>query len=158
MQVKEEIFREADFYNLEGLIWVLQGNLEPPNLIYSSGKILRVKELGPVNIAMKAEEDKIRRLFLDHPKHELLNNPYVHLLEVFDEKIQPTFAFLPPSETDATLPLLFAKKRWLGFRNSIVQNYGIFEAKWRRLCPFLSGLNWNNVVAAGGSVLACLAK
>ena len=122
------------------------------------GKILRVKELGPINLAMKTEEDKIRKLFLENPQHELLKNPFVHLLDVYDPKNVETFVFPSPSENDATLPLVFEWRRWTGFGHSITPKQKYFENTWNNLCPLLKGLNWNNVVAAGGSVLGALMK
>jgi hypothetical protein len=53
---------------------------------FRQGRIVREKELGPENLKMRDEENRVRNLFIKDPNCAEIQNPYCHLLDVFNEK------------------------------------------------------------------------
>ncbi|PBL01634.1 ankyrin [Armillaria gallica] len=108
-------------------------------------------------------ETELRRLFATDKTNERLNNPYIGLMNVFDapNTISVTRAREVKSAEDLTanyiMPLTEENRRRSG-DPCMVSNMETFKKNWS---IFTEGslsqlLDWNNVVAAGGSVLACL--
>ncbi len=109
------------------------------------------------------DETELRRLFATDKTNERLNNPYVGLVNVFDapNTISVTRAREVKDAEDLTakyiMPLTEENRRRSG-DPCMVPNMETFKKNWS---IFTEGslsqlLDWNNVVAAGGSVLACL--
>ncbi|PPR01075.1 hypothetical protein CVT24_000396 [Panaeolus cyanescens] len=109
------------------------------------------------------EEIELRKLFANDRQNTRLSNPYVGLVDVFaaPSAIRTTRARIVQDETDLTakyvMPLTDAKRRKDGSQ-AMVSDLEEFKKNW---AIFSEGslsqlIDWNNVVAAGGSVLACL--
>jgi hypothetical protein len=108
------------------------------------------------------DEAELRRLFATDVKNPRLNNPYVGLVDVFDAPadIRTTRARVVQNEFDLSekylMPLTEAKRRKEG-TPAMASSLEEFNQHWSIFSEgSLSLLDWNNVVAAGGSVLACL--
>jgi hypothetical protein len=109
------------------------------------------------------DEAELRRLFATDKTNTRLANPYVGLVDVFNApiEIRTTRARVAKDEVDLSAqyvrPLSDTKRRKEGTPatvfdlNEFKKNWGVFTEN------SLSQLfDWNNVVAAGGAVLACL--
>lgn len=108
------------------------------------------------------DEAELRRLFATDTKNPRLNNPYVGLVDVFDAPadIRTTRARAVQNEFDLSekhlMPLAEARRRKEG-SPAMASSLDEFNQNWSIFSEgSLSLLDWNNVVAAGGSVLACL--
>lgn len=109
------------------------------------------------------EESELRKLFATDRKNERISNPYVGLVDVFDapEAIRTTRARVIQDAKDLSanyvMPLSKINRRDEG-TPSMVADLDEFKKNWS---VFTEGslsqlIDWNNVVAAGGAVLACL--
>ena len=109
------------------------------------------------------DETQLRKLFATERQHDRLADPHVGLVDVFDapDVIRTTRARIVQGPDDLSaryaMPLDEAKRRKEGAPCMVAsleefkKNWGIFtEGSLSQL------IDWNNVVAAGGSVLACL--
>jgi hypothetical protein len=133
--------------------------------------ISRVVALPPgLGVALSAilqpsidEEVELRKLFAQDRRSTRLANPYVGLVDVFaaPDAIRTTRARVVDGQTDLyvqhVMPLDDNDRRKEG-APSMVADLEEFKKNW---AIFSEGslsqlLDWNNVVAAGGSVLACL--
>ena len=108
------------------------------------------------------DEAELRRLFAVDTKNPRLTNPYVGLVDVFDAPgdIRTTRARVAQNEFDLSekylMPLTEASRRKEG-TPAMASTLEEFNKNWSIFSEgSLSLLDWNNVVAAGGSVLACL--
>ncbi|KAF7354601.1 Ankyrin repeat protein [Mycena sanguinolenta] len=119
--------------------------------------------LDPVLEPSLEDETELRRLFATEKTHARLSNPLVGLVDVFDAPVElrTTRARVVKDETDLSakyvMPLSELNRRKEG-TPSMVSDLDEFKKNWG---VFSEGslsqlLDWNNVVAAGGSVLACL--
>jgi hypothetical protein len=110
------------------------------------------------------DEAELRCLFATDKANQRLDDPYVGLVDVFDAPvdIRTTRARVVKDDEDLSakyvMPLGDKKRRAEGTPATVIdidefkRNWGIFTEN------SLSQLfNWNNVIASGGSVLACLA-
>lgn len=109
------------------------------------------------------EETELRKLFATDKENPRIANPHVGLVDVFDapDTIRTTRARVVDSPGDRSakyvMPVAIEARRDEG-QPSIVTDLEEFKKNW---AIFTEGslsqlLDWNNVVAAGGSVLACL--
>lgn len=109
------------------------------------------------------EESELRKLFATDRQNQRLSNPYVGLIDVFDapEAIRTTRSRVVQDDKDLSanyvMPLSEINRREEG-SPSAVADLDEFKKNWS---VFTEGslsqlLDWNNVVAAGGAVLACL--
>ena len=109
------------------------------------------------------EESELRKLFATDRQNQRLSNPYVGLIDVFDapEAIRTTRSRVVQDDKDLSanyvMPLSKINRREEG-SPSAVADLDEFKKNWS---VFTEGslsqlLDWNNVVAAGGAVLACL--
>ncbi|KAI0337566.1 ankyrin [Trametopsis cervina] len=109
------------------------------------------------------DEAELRRLFAQDKGNERLKNPHVGLVDLFDAPlaVRTTRARLVADEEDLTakyiMPLSEDQRRKDG-TPSMVQSLEEFKKNW---AIFTEGslsqlIDWNNVVAAGGAVQACL--
>jgi len=108
------------------------------------------------------DEAELRRLFATDTKNPRLSNPHVGLVDVFDAPadIRTTRARVVQNEFDLSekhlMPLTEARRRKEG-TPAMASTLEEFNQNWSIFSEgSLSLLDWNNVVAAGGSVLACL--
>ncbi|KAJ7476865.1 ankyrin repeat protein [Mycena galericulata] len=109
------------------------------------------------------DEAQLRRLFATDKTHSRLTSPYVGLVDVFDAPadIRTTRARVVKDEADLSaqyvMPLSDVNRRKEG-TPSMVSDLEEFKKNWSIFSEgSLSQLfDWNNVVAAGGAVLACL--
>ena len=108
------------------------------------------------------DEAELRRLFATDTKNPRLSNPYVGLVDVFDAPadIRTTRARVVQNEFDLyekhLMPLTEATRRKEG-TPAMTSSLEEFNQNWSIFSEgSLSLLDWNNVVVAGGSVLACL--
>lgn len=115
---------------------------------------------------MKKIEDKYREMFVSDRSNELLSDPYLLLIPVFD--CPSTFEYID-FQTDQSLriscPLLFNfedpyNSRLYNFNSqqpALTQNLHTFKQQFYCFtCGLLTGLNWDNVFCAGGAVLAAM--
>jgi hypothetical protein len=109
------------------------------------------------------DETKLRKLFATDKQNPRLADPHVGLIDVFDapDVIRTTRARVVQGSGDLSaqyvMPLTEANRRKDGTQcmvkslEEFKKNWGIFtEGSLSQL------IDWNNVIAAGGSVLACL--
>ncbi|KAJ7124475.1 hypothetical protein C8R44DRAFT_703945 [Mycena epipterygia] len=115
--------------------------------------------LDPVLQPSLEDETHLRRLFATEKSHARLSNPYVGLVDVFDAPadIRTTRARVGEDNAQYVMPLSQINRRKEG-TPSMVSDIDEFKKNWS---VFSEGslsqlLDWNNVVAAGGAVLACL--
>ena len=109
------------------------------------------------------EESELRKLFATDRQNQRLSNPYIGLVDVFDapEAIRTTRARVVQDDKDLSanyvMPLSKINRRSEG-TPSAVADLDEFKKNWSVFTEgSLSQLfDWNNVVAAGGAVLACL--
>jgi hypothetical protein len=108
------------------------------------------------------DEAHLRRLFATDNKNARLNNPYVGLVDIFDAPvdIRTTRARVVQNEIDLSdkylMPLTQSRRRKEGTA-AMASSLEEFNQNWSIFSEgSLSLLDWNNVIAAGGSVLACL--
>lgn len=122
-----------------------------------------IESIGEENITIKHNEDMLRKLFAVDRDHVILNDPYVHLLSVFD--VAETFAAEEPVKS---IPLMFdfenpeyfnsmeltthllgqapPKPQLATSKSQFFENWNAYTA-----C-MLQGLDWGNIFIAGGSV------
>ena len=120
-------------------------------------------DLEPVLNPSISEEAELRRLFATDRSNARLSNPYVGLLDVFSlpDAARKTRARVVKDAQDLVarhvFPLPDEKRRKDG-DFCMSENLQEFQKNWTIFTEgALSQLaNWDNVVAAGGSVLACL--
>lgn len=109
------------------------------------------------------DEAALRKLFATDKTNPRLNDPHVGLVDVFDAPtdIRTTRARVVKNESDLSakfiLPLSEDRRRQEG-APAMVQTFDEFKQTW---ALFTEGslsqlIDWNNVVAAGGAVQACL--
>lgn len=108
------------------------------------------------------EEFELRKLFATDRQHERISNPYVGLVDIFDapESVRTTRARVIQDANDLSanyvMPLSETNRRKEG-TPSTVADLDEFKKNWSIFTEgSLSQFDWNNVVAAGGAVLACL--
>ncbi|KAG5643246.1 hypothetical protein DXG03_001296 [Asterophora parasitica] len=110
------------------------------------------------------DESELRKLFATDKNNTRLNDPLVGLVDIFDAPadIRTTRARVVKDDQDLSakyvMPLSEINRRKEGAA-SMVNDLEEFQKNWS---IFTEGslsqlLDWNNVVAAGGAVLACLA-
>jgi hypothetical protein len=121
----------------------------------------------PVNLdeALKPsleDEAELRRLFATDPGNSRLKEIHVGLVDVFDapQDIRTTRTRVVRDEFDLNekyiMPLSEKRRRKEG-TPAMAEDLEEFKSNWAIFTESsLSMLNWDNVVAAGGSVLACL--
>ncbi|KAJ6601282.1 ankyrin repeat protein [Mycena vulgaris] len=108
-------------------------------------------------------EAELRSLFATNKSHERLANAYVGLVDVFDapDAIRATHARVVKDDEDLSaryiMPLPNADRRADG-APCMISDVVDFKKNWDVFTEgSLSQLpDWNNIVAAGGAVLACL--
>lgn len=119
-----------------------------------------------LNAALKPsidEEIELRKLFANDRQNTRLSNPHVGLVDVFaaSDAIRTTRARIVADDDDLSakyvMPLADAKRRKEG-APAMVNDLEEFKKNW---AIFSEGslsqlIDWSNIVAAGGSVLACL--
>ena len=109
------------------------------------------------------DEAELRKLFATDKTNSRLKEPYVGLVDIFaaPPELRTTRARVVKDEQDLSakyvMPLSNADRRKEG-TPSMVADLDEFRKNWT---IFTEGslsqlLDWNNVVAAGGAVLACL--
>ena len=108
------------------------------------------------------DEAELRHLFATDTKNSRLSNPHVGLVDVFDAPtdIRTTRARVVQNEFNLSekhlMPLAEDRRRKEG-SPAMVSSLDEFNQNWSIFTEgSLSLLDWNNVIAAGGSVLACL--
>jgi hypothetical protein len=156
---QKRLLREARHYNIPKLIQYFDPTRYP------------LESLGKQNIRMKREEDMIRNMFAQDRENPILNDPYLSLLPIFD--VVKTFK----REDTTGIPLLFdfelpvskgkntyndneIYKRFVKKDNPhFVHSMDAFKEQFHAFTTGLfTGVDWTNMVAAGGSVLAALYK
>jgi hypothetical protein len=109
------------------------------------------------------EEAELRTLFATDRQNARLSNPYVGLVDVFaaPDATRVTRARVVQGKEDLSsqyvMPLSEKNRRQEG-APCIVADLEAFKKNWAIFTEgsLLQLLDWNNVIAAGGSVLACL--
>ncbi len=115
-------------------------------------------------------ERELRRLFADEPEHSRLRHPFMGLLSVFDIPEYPhtlrarprTIPTIPDEESGRTGNEQFIfplpdQKRYSKDEPITVGSFEAFLHSWQIFSEgSLQEINWDNVVVAGGSVLACI--
>ncbi|KIO24998.1 hypothetical protein M407DRAFT_211285 [Tulasnella calospora MUT 4182] len=122
-------------------------------------------DLGPAITPSLQDEAELRRLFATDRENARLKDPYVGLVDIFGEnteRIKKIHARTVTDEDDLrkhhVMPLDDEARKKDG-ELSMAPSLEEFKTRWAIFSEgALSQLtNWDNVVAAGGSVLACLA-
>ncbi|PRP82161.1 hypothetical protein PROFUN_10432 [Planoprotostelium fungivorum] len=122
------------------------------------------------NNLMKMESDYYRRLFAQKRDDPLLRDPTLNMIDVHDNldlfylETDPDFDNIPrllckrtnrrkftPSPGVNTSPQSQMAELSIVDRDAFISNFNLFTEGQ------LTKLNWNNVLVAGGSVMACLA-
>ena len=109
------------------------------------------------------EEAELRRLFVEDRDNTRLANLHVGLIDIFDvpDGLRKTRARIVKDDVDLTakhvFPLPQARRRKDG-EPCMSENLKEFKENWNIFTEgsFSQFSDWNNVVAAGGSILACL--
>jgi len=113
-------------------------------------------------------ESELRKVFASDRDNDKLKDPHVGLVDLFGERtpdaVRRSRARVVVSEDDEAfaahyvMPLPVAKRRKEG-EQCIVSTVDDFKKNWAVFTEGSLGqlLDWSNVVAAGGSVLSCLA-
>ncbi|KAF7978397.1 hypothetical protein HWV62_795 [Athelia sp. TMB] len=111
------------------------------------------------------DEKLLRSQFAAHPDHysEQLSNPYAGLIDVF--KLPPTLRISRAREVSSAaelgarhiVPIPMSQRRADGLP-SMVDSLEAFRCNWSLFTEGMLSRHdiWGNVIAAGGSVLACL--
>ncbi|KAI5121633.1 hypothetical protein M0805_001162 [Coniferiporia weirii] len=111
------------------------------------------------------DESELRRLYAQDRQNTRLTNPYIGLVSLFDAPdsagIRSTRARIIQTEDDRTAKHLFplnSDRRRKDGEPCVVETLDEFHKNWAIFTEgALSQLaDWNNVIAAGGSVLGCL--
>mmetsp|Transcript_11094 Transcript_11094/g.16738 ORF Transcript_11094/g.16738 Transcript_11094/m.16738 type:complete len:725 (-) Transcript_11094:141-2315(-) len=126
--------------------------------------------------SMKDEEDKLREQFASAGSSGgssgsysfssyssgssgdgSINDPYVHLVDVF--KNLPSFTKQSLTSEEQNIPSLFQDQAddSIPVGQSVVADEATFNRKWEEFTSgSLKGMDWSNTFAAGGSVIRCL--
>lgn len=115
-------------------------------------------------LALSIEDEAVLRCFFATDRsHPRLANPYVGLLSVFDapESLRTTHARIVKDEAHSMRQHVFPlkpEKRCKEGEPATVASLADFQRNWAVFTEGSLSLitDWNNMVAAGGSVLACL--
>ncbi|KAG8939661.1 hypothetical protein FRC04_006086 [Tulasnella sp. 424] len=122
-------------------------------------------DLGPAISPSLQDEADLRRLFATNRTNARLNDPYVGLVDVFGQntdRIKRIHARVVKDDDDLrkhhVMPLDDDTRRKDG-ELSMAASFEDFKTRWAIFSEgALSQLtNWNNVIVAGGAVVACLA-
>ncbi|KAG2379262.1 hypothetical protein C9374_007401 [Naegleria lovaniensis] len=159
------IYKEAKEFNLKALLEHLNPLRFP------------IEDIGETNIRIKQEEDFIRNLFATARENVVLNDPYLHLVGVFDlkngNKTNSTRSdiFKKGLNPPPSIPLIFnfedpveASELVNDFSQlkcppqpTICDSREVFIEQFNAFSfGLFRDMNWNNVFCAGGGVLACL--
>jgi hypothetical protein len=150
----KRIKRDANYYNLKELVNTFFNKFRYP-----------LESIGHNNIQMKVKEDILRKMFATDRDNVLLNDPYILLLPIFDAPKSE----LEPDEETQNIPRLFDFTDYSQFRAyhhtqqhrdipkpKLCANMETFLEQWDAFTYGMTeGLDWSNLFAAGGSVLAC---
>lgn len=108
-------------------------------------------------------EAKLRELFAQEPKHPSLSDPHVNTIPVFDgHETEITvrardLGAESPEEKERYLMPLKAEERKSNGAPAIVQSFKAFQTNFNLFSESsLVDLDWNNVIAAGSSVVTSL--
>ena len=109
------------------------------------------------------EETELRKLFANDRQNARIANPYVGLVDIFaaPKAIRTTRARVVGGKEELSskyvMPIAEMNRRKEG-SHSVVDDLEQFKKNWAIFSEgtLVQLLDWNNVVAAGGSVLACL--
>ncbi|KAJ2911616.1 hypothetical protein MD484_g8798, partial [Candolleomyces efflorescens] len=119
-------------------------------------------DLNPLLSSVTESEAELRRLFVTDRNNPLLDNPYLGLVNVFDapESARRTRARVWDTEEDLKAKFMLTvipfRRRAEG-APSMADNLNRFKLNFADFTQnALSGITWNNIVVAGGSVLACV--
>lgn len=148
---RKVIYKEAKEFKLQGLIDLLDPLRYP------------IEDIGETNLKIKKEEDFLRNLFVIDRNNPILDDSYLHLVNVFDEKhqVRDIFQHRGPQET---VPLLFDFENSSEAEKLLNPKSGLIKPPIPKVCDsredfftqfnaFTCGLfkdmDWSNVFAAG---------
>ena len=121
--------------------------------------------LDPVLAPSIEQAAELRRFFAQDRNNARLSNPYVGLVSLFEAPeesgIRSTRARVVKDEEDLAAKYIFPvpdNKRRKDFEPCVVDSFEEFQRNWSIFTEgsLVQLTDWNNVIAAGGSVLACL--
>jgi hypothetical protein len=113
--------------------------------------------LGRTNYKMKHKEDKLRELFAKDRSNYSIADAHVLLMDTFKNRDQ--FKYVEETPEDAQIPKILVKPRQepVVIGQSAIVTSDQFQKNFTELTRgVFKGLDWKNVIAAGGSVLAAL--
>ncbi|KAJ6250583.1 reductase [Anaeramoeba flamelloides] len=132
-------------------------------------KFLKHKEFSHMNTpsfidqVVRGSEQHYRYLFASNPKSKDLDDPYLLLQNPYKcEDLEKEFRYCEWDEFDQKIPkVLQVKHRFTRYSEkdglAIVPKLEDFERRWDHFTHYqFEFFNWDNVLAAGGCVLACL--
>jgi len=110
---------------------------------------------------IKATEDEYRRWYAQEPQHPALSRATDdYVLDLFGSRgVLESLKYRDLTQDEAALARLYPPRDAapVGAYAVATTSHAAFESSWRRLTNgALAHLDWSNVVAAGGSVLAAL--
>lgn len=102
---------------------------------------------------MKKIEDNFRELFANDRKHPDLENPYLFLIDVYENR--EMFKYQEETPEELAIPKILTKERRLGREGYSANLPDNFATNWNEFTQSMfKGLDWNNVFIAGGAVLS----
>uniref|UniRef100_A0A6B2KWG6 Poly [ADP-ribose] polymerase n=1 Tax=Arcella intermedia TaxID=1963864 RepID=A0A6B2KWG6_9EUKA len=110
------------------------------------------KNIGVENNRIKKQEDQFRELFVKERQHYKLSDPYLNLLDVFEEPEQ--FVYSP--EYSKNITMVLGKMRNLNPQCSVVEQEEFTRNFEEFTGGVLKGIDWDNILVAGGGVLGPL--
>ena len=124
---REDLLKEAYYYQLTGLVTLLTGIIIFSTLklsifycffskllIIIKGRGVREKDLGEENLKMRDEENRVRNLFIKDPNCSEVQDPYCHLVNVFKES--KTFHFATAGSINFLWNFLRFFQTWISLR------------------------------------------
>ena len=102
------------------------------------------------------EEEKYRKLFAKDPNNPSIRDPYVNLIDIMNNS--PSFQYqLPTNEESKNTAILTKFSNFNARGPSVCASLNKFKENWEAFTSGqFTGIDWNNLFVAGGSVLACL--
>lgn len=152
--LQQILLLEAKYYSLDGLVAAIMGH-HGDTFPYD-------KYLPPSFLKEKMEEDALRSAFVANPK--TITDPFVHCINVFGDLITtathepvPVCTNLGRSNCHSLLYQLLFRSPLSEPRCATVQSIADFQTNLVALCgDWILSFSWENVVLAGGAVLACV--
>eukprot|EP01125_Pyxidicula_operculata_P005044 TRINITY_DN1852_c3_g2_i1.p1 TRINITY_DN1852_c3_g2~~TRINITY_DN1852_c3_g2_i1.p1 ORF type:complete len:1923 (-),score=635.24 TRINITY_DN1852_c3_g2_i1:335-6103(-) len=115
------------------------------------------KKIGIENGKMKRNEDQLRELFVKDRNHFKVSDLHSSLIEAHSPLYYPSFQYALETPEDISIPKLLTNYALPGVNGSSIVSIEDFKKNFEDFtCNVLKGLDWSNIIVAGGSVLGSL--